>query len=121
MGHKAIISPAIIERLLGVDTSYFSIPSFRKKKGLTKDTWYLKNIRRFVLFCKEMDMMNQQAGLGFVVGRALEEAAWCKAVIAAYKKMYVFEFKLPSLNALRVVGYSNSSLSNVPERVVHLE
>lgn len=87
--NKALISPATIERLLGVDTSFFAVPSYSKKtkNGRPKDTFYLKNLVRFVPFCKSLDQMNQEAGLGFVVGRAPAEAAWCKAVIKAYKKM----------------------------------
>jgi hypothetical protein len=123
MEQKAIISPATIERLLSIDTSFFGIPSYRSetKNGERKDIWYLKNVIRFVTFCKDLDQMNQTAGLGFVVGRALAEASWCKTVIRVYKRMHVLESIFPDLNVLRVAGHSKFFPSTVLEVAVDLE
>ncbi|KAL2069900.1 hypothetical protein VTL71DRAFT_14579 [Oculimacula yallundae] len=77
---KILVSPMTVKRLLDIDTSFFTIPQYRNKNMA-----WLKNFLRFDGFCKDLDEANKAEGL--IIGRTLTEAAWCRAVVQAYKSM----------------------------------
>jgi hypothetical protein len=77
-----MIDPAIIERLLAVDTSFIGMPHYSKKtkktkKGQAKDIYWFKNILRYVPFCKDLDEMNQKAGMRPCRGYLVQDSHQC--------------------------------------------
>ncbi|KAG4435621.1 hypothetical protein IFR05_008896 [Cadophora sp. M221] len=77
---KLLVSAATVKRLLGTNTSFFTLP-----QSNNKNMAWLKNFLTYEQFCKNLDEVNK--GEGLIIGRTLTEAAWCQVIVRAYKSM----------------------------------
>ncbi|CZR58225.1 uncharacterized protein PAC_08116 [Phialocephala subalpina] len=79
---QPMIAPEIVSRLLGTNSTLVDIPEMRyiMRAG---NMFELEHRRGYVKFCKDLQAFNESQG--YVVGRTLMNAAWCKIVTWNFK------------------------------------